>query len=79
MRLDQRSAQLVVKDQYQHLVHRHAHPVRKVLTPLRPAHVANHAQQGRTVRLDQRSAQLVLEDHRQRLGHRRAQSNMFIE
>jgi hypothetical protein len=79
--LDRRSAQLVVKDQYQYLAHRRAHLVRKVLTPLLPAHVAYHARQGRTVRLDRRSANLVLRDHHQRLGHRPAlaQNNMFIE
>ena len=78
VRLDQRSAHLVVRDQNLHLAHRHAHPVRKVLT-LRPAQVAYRARQGRTVRLGQRSAHLVLEDHHQRLGHRRAQNDIFIE
>ena len=76
--LDRRHVQSVLSDRHRQLAHRHAHPVRKVLT-LRPAQVAYRARQGRTVRLGQRSAHLVLEDHHQRLGHRRAQNDIFIE
>jgi hypothetical protein len=54
------SAQNVLSDRHRQLAHRHAHPVRKVLTPLRPAQCAHHAHQGHTrVVLDRRHAHHV--------------------
>ena len=54
-------------------MHRPAHHVRKVLTPLPPGQRANNALQGRTrVRLDRRHAHSVLSDHHRHQVHRRA-------
>jgi hypothetical protein len=73
VRLDRRHVQSVVLERHRQVVHRRAHPVRKVLTPLLPDQCAHHAQLGRTrVLLDQRSAQLVVKDRYQHLAHRHA-------
>ena len=74
MQLAPLSAQNVLLDRHRQRARRHAHPVRKELTPLQPDQCAHHAQQGRTrVVLDRRHAHHVQQGRTVRLARRHAQ------